>query len=225
MIVRIKRQDGPGAEPYIQSFEYSGSGRLNVACILEELSNREELIDTEGRRAGAIRWECSCRQKLCGACAMVINGRPSLACSEFVDADKDAELMLEPLKKFPVIKDLSVDRSSIAEHQKLAMMYLGERGKLVKTEHQYQYSVAKCLKCGLCLEVCPNYVGPEGNFYGAVLANEAYLLHSSTQSRKKEIAKQYRLHFGRGCSKALLCRDICPAKIPTLASIGYMNRK
>lgn len=39
------------------------------------------------------------------------------------------------------------------------------------------------------------------------------------------IAKEYRRHFAAGCSKSLACRDICPMKLPTLSSIGYMNRK
>ena len=156
---------------------------------------------------------------------MVINGQPTLACGEFIDLDSTKELKLAPLSKFPCVRDLTVDRSCIQEHQKQALMYLGERGRPKKREHEQQYMAAKCLKCGLCLEVCPNYIGPEGNFYGVLLAHEAYLLYSSTDDRRKDLARQYRLHFGRGCSKSLACRDICPAKIPTLSSIGYMNRK
>jgi succinate dehydrogenase / fumarate reductase iron-sulfur subunit len=134
-------------------------------------------------------------------------------------------LVLEPLSKFPVEADLITDRSCITEHQKEAMLYLGTRRKPDRREHDQQYSAAKCLKCGLCLEVCPNFTGPSGRFYGAVMANEAYLLASSSEDRAKDIAAEYKKHFGRGCSKSLACREICPAEIQTLSSIGYMNRK
>lgn len=225
MIITVKRKPGPEGPDYIQRFSYEGSGKETVAHILEELNSREELVDITGSPADMISWECSCMQQMCGSCAMVINGRPALACSEFIDLDKEKELSLAPMTKFPVIRDLEVDRSCIQEHQKQALMYLGERAVLNEKEHEQQYMAAKCLKCGLCLEVCPNYKNAEGKFYGAVLAQEAYLLHSSTENRKRDISKQYRLHFGRGCSKSMACRDICPAKIPTLSSIGYMNRK
>lgn len=163
-------------------------------------------------------------QKMCGGCAMIINGIPALACGTFVDTSKEELLVLEPLSKFPVISDLVTDRSCILEHQKAALMYLGKKGAENEKEFINRYSVAKCIKCGLCLEVCPNYVGDD-RFYGAVLANEAYLLYTSSENRKKEIAKEYGRHFAAGCSKSLACRDICPMKLPTLSSIGYLNRK
>lgn len=225
MIVRIKRRDNASSESYYQEFEYKGGGRDTAAHILEVLNSEDELRDRSGMPARKIRWECSCMQKMCGACAMVINGRPALACSEYIDTDETSVLVLEPLRKFPVVTDLVVDRSCITEHQKEAVMYLGDRGKPDPKEHDQQYSAAKCLKCGLCLEVCPNYVGPEGNFYGAVLANEAYLLTSSGKEHRKELVKEYRKHFAAGCSKSLACREICPAEIQVLSSIGYMNRK
>jgi len=225
MIVRVKRQDSASSESYYQEFEYRGSGRDTVSHILEMINSEDDLRDRSGNAAQKIRWECSCMQKMCGACAMVINGRPALACSEFIDTDSADVLLLEPLSKFPVEADLITDRSCITEHQKEAVMYLGKRGRPDRREHDPQYSADKCLQCGLCREICPNFVGPEGRFYGAVLANEAYLLASSTEDRVRDIAAEYRKHFGRGCSKSLACRAICPAEIQTLSSIGYMNRK
>ena len=225
MIVTVRRQKAPGEEAYYQSFDVKACGRVTVSHILEELNGREPLCDVDGKAADRISWERSCLQKICGSCAMVINGKPALACSEFIDTAETKELVLEPLSVFPVICDLMVDRSIIDEHQKLALMFLGERTKPDAAEHEQQYLAAKCLKCGLCLEVCPNYAGNGGKFFGALFADEAYLLHSSTADRRKEIAKEYRKHFERWCSKSLSCREVCPMKIQTLSSIGYMNSK
>ncbi|MGN0364655.1 MAG: 2Fe-2S iron-sulfur cluster-binding protein [Suilimivivens sp.] len=224
MKIRIKRQDTPESEPYWQTFDYECDSAQTVAAILDQLNYRDDLTDETGTPRRRIRWECSCMQKICGSCAMIINHVPALACGTFINPAETQQLVLEPLTKFPVISDLTIDRSSIYQHQKEAMMYLGQRGTSDTKEFPIQYQAAKCLKCGLCLEVCPNYTGNGNRFYGAVLANEAYLLHSSTKDRKKEIKKQYNRHFAAGCSQSLACRDICPMKTPTLSSIGYMNR-
>lgn len=223
MKVRIKRQDTWNSDPYWQNFNYEKNEIETVAGILEHLNYRDDLVDEVGNKCRRIRWECSCMQKMCGACTMVINHKPGLACNVFINPTKETELVLEPLTKFPVITDLCVDRSCIQEHLKEAEAYLGKLAETDLKEFKNQYAVAKCLKCGLCLEVCPNYTG-NGKFFGAVWANEAYLLSSSTEDRKKEIKKQYKKHFAAGCSKSLSCRDICPMKIPTLSSIVYMNR-
>ena len=224
MEVRIKRQATHDSASYWQSFAYDAQGVKTVSGILDELNQRSELLDASGKPARPIRWECSCLQGMCGACAMVVNGKPTLACTEFIDTDTAGVLVLEPLSKFPVVTDLIVDRSCILEYQKDAQMFLGNKRHADPREFEQQYTVAKCMKCGLCLEVCPNYVGEGGTFYGASLANEAYLLSSLSADRKKELKKQYRKHFERGCSKSLACRDVCPAKIDTLSSIGFMNR-
>ena len=85
------------------------------------------------------------------------------------------------------------------------------------------YAAAKCLKCGLCLEVCPNYNKGE-LFFGALFANEAALLALQSQDRTELLREAYDKHFAAGCSKALSCVGVCPMEIDTLASMARMNR-
>ena len=155
---------------------------------------------------------------------MVINGVPALACAAFVDEVKGDELVLEPLSKFPVVADLIVDRSSIYENLNRAGAYLESLAASDPRQHPQQYSVAKCLKCGLCLEVCPNYF-PGGEFFGAAFANDSYLIASQSADGGERMVKEYRRHFAEGCSKALSCQSVCPAGIETITSIMRMNRK
>lgn len=162
-------------------------------------------------------------QKMCGACAMVINGSPALACSVFLRDIYGDMLVLEPLSKFPVIADLVVDRSIIEEELRRAEVYIGEFIGADIKEYEHIYLASKCLKCGLCLEVCPNYSRGE-RFFGALFANDAYLIHSMSKDRKKQIKKEYDEHFAKGCSKSLACRNICPMDIPTLSSVLKMNK-
>ena len=223
MQVKIKRCEGADSKPYWQTFNYEGSPEKTVAAVLDELNFTDDLYDINGDPAPRIQWECSCMQKMCGACAMVINGMPALACSVFLRDIKGDMLVLEPLTKFPVVADLIVDRSIIDDELRRAEIYVGEYGGADKKEYEHMYLAAKCLKCGLCLEVCPNYSKGE-SFFGALFANDAYLVHGMSADRKKEIKKEYNEHFAKGCSKSLSCRDICPMEIPTLSSILKMNK-
>ena len=224
MIVKIKRQKSADAAPYWQSFLYNGPLHVTVSAVLDAINYTDDLFDIDGNPATRIRWECSCMQAVCGGCAMVINGVPALACATYIDELKGKELIIEPLSKFPVIADLVVDRSVIYENLLQAKAYLESVASSDKKQHEQQYSVAKCLKCGLCLEVCPNY-HPGAEFFGAVLANESYLLESQAAGENPQVVDAYKKHFAAGCSKALSCQKVCPVGIETLTSIMRMNRK
>ena len=224
MIVKIKRQNDPESAAYWQTFSYTGPAHVTVSAVLDALNYTDDLFDVAGNPASRIRWECSCMQAMCGGCAMVINGVPALACATYADEGKTDTLVLEPLSKFPVIADLIVDRSIIYEQLLGASAYLENIAASDPRQHKQQYSVAKCLKCGLCLEVCPNYQ-PGGEFFGAAFANESYLLASQSTDKKPPIIQEYKKHFGAGCSKALSCQSVCPMEIETLTSILRMNRR
>lgn len=242
--IRILRQAYPGAEPYWQTFGYDGPSQSTVAGALDYLNYRDDIVDIDGNPVPRISWECSCLQGMCGGCAMVINGRPALACSTFIK-DLGREVTIEPLSKFPTVSDLVVDRTSIQDNLLAAGTFTeasareeessdrrdeykasggsSSSSKLRDKEFEQRYAAAKCLKCGLCLEVCPNYVRGE-NFFGAAFANDCYLI-SSEGKAGEGIKSAYDKHFASGCSKSLSCMDVCPMDVPTLASMAKMNRR
>ena len=223
MRVKILRRQQPGSEPYWETFEYDGPEDNSVAGVLDYINYHDDIEDVEGRRTTRIGWECSCLQGICGACAMVINGAPALACETFVRDLKGGEIEIRPLRKFPVVHDLIVDRSSIHENLTRTNVFIGEYQPTAESDHALAYAAAKCLKCGLCLEVCPNYTGGQ-TFFGAAFANDCYLVASRSKDRAKDIIKLYGEHFGAGCSKSLSCMDVCPMKIPTIAAMARLNR-
>ncbi|MGN0317538.1 MAG: 2Fe-2S iron-sulfur cluster-binding protein [Lachnospira sp.] len=223
MRVKIKRQNGPNKKYYWQTFLYEGEKNVSVAHVLERLNYDDDLFDIDGKPAKRISWECSCMQKMCGACAMIINGVPALACNYFINESKDDLLVLEPLKKFPVICDLVVDRSAIQEMLLRGRAFYQSEVSESPQNHKQRYDVSKCLKCGLCLEVCPNYAGGR-KFFGAVYANDAFMI-ASGNADDIDIRKKYHKHFENGCSKSLACMKVCPMDIPTLSSIALMNKR
>ena len=223
MKVKILRQRAPGDAPYWESFDYTGPAESSVAGVLDYLNYDDDIINDRGQRTTRIHWECSCLQGVCGGCAMVINGIPALACETFLKEMKTDVLTLRPLQKFPVLHDLEVDRSSIHENLRDTNIFIGQYMPGADRDHAHQYAVSKCMKCGLCLEVCPNYVDGR-SFYGAVFANDCYFVSARNREKSKEIETCYAAHFGKDCSKSLSCMDVCPMDIPTIASIAKMNR-
>ena len=231
MKVKIQRQQSPVSEPYWETFDADVPGDMSIAGLIDHLNYRDDILDENGRKTTRIGWECSCLQGICGSCAMVINEVPALACETFVKDLKGDEITIRPLRKFPVIHDLLVDRSVIHENLKKMNIFIREyqpedqgRASRKEREHSLQYTASKCLKCGLCLEVCPNYTNGK-NFFGAIFANDCYLVASRNRSKAENIREAYGEHFGRGCSKAFSCMDVCPMEIPTIASMARMNRK
>lgn len=219
------------------------AARATVATALTYLNAHiGEISDTDGHPVKRIAWDCGCLQKRCGACAMVIDGRPRLACdarlSEFADK---GSVTIGPLKKFPLVEDLIVDRSVMRENlaRYRAWLAANERkegraqGSGQDTSQHTRldaYEGSRCLQCGLCLEVCPNFYAG-GEFFGTALAVPAARLLALTGKNRRRLSddmnaadadaavhaahlrKSYRKHIYEGCGKSLACRNICPAGI------------
>ena len=215
ILIEIKRQEDVDSKPYIQCIEWEiERDNLTVASLLRTMNAHLELKDVEGRKVSKISWECSCLQKKCGACAMLINGKPKLACDAFVrDYLKKGRISLAPLSKFPVIKDLIVDRSILYNNLKDMKAYLDRELVLKDKDTDTAYEASRCLMCGCCLEVCPNFFAG-GDFYGtASFVSVSRLISTVKKGEANELKKEYEEHIYKGCGKSLACKDICPAGI------------
>lgn len=213
VLIEIKRQEDVKSSAYFQSIRLTPKKEnLTVASLLREINANPDIRDTEGEPVPYISWECSCLQKKCGACAILVNGRPRLACDTFIrDYMKKDRLTLAPLSKFPIIKDLIVDRSILYNNLRDIKNYLEEEVRLTDKNTDTAYEASRCLMCGCCLEVCPNfYVG--GDFFGAASFVPATRLMTASDSDGKR-KKEYRKHIYSGCGKSLACKDICPVGI------------
>ncbi len=215
--VSIKRQKSADQNSYVETYLYQGDGMLTVADYLTELNRDPNRKTIEGHASSPILWECSCLEKRCGACAMVINRLPQLACGVFLqEAGKNGTLTIEPLSKFPVISDLKVDRSTIFEVLKKMEIYTEEKsGSEYDWDKKAQYLAGQCLMCGCCLEACPNFLS-DGLFGGGAAMVQAYkaLEQEERGGHLKRMRKQYRTYFQNGCGMSLSCKKVCPIKLP-----------
>jgi len=203
--------------PYHQIIPFETEDeRETVATALTAINANPDVSDHTGNPVEPIVWECSCLQKKCGACAMRINGRPALACDaklrDLTDG-KNSVITLEPLRKFPVVADLMVDRSIMYENLKQIGVWLRDEANLTQEKYDLAYEGSRCLQCGCCLEICPNFYAG-GTFAGtAGFVPTVRLISELTGKERREVKRAYRKYIYNGCGKSLACRDICPAGI------------
>ena len=115
--VHITRGDAEHGASHIDVFTYDGDMTITVADYLT-LLNRDKALrtDVNGKLRPPVIWDCGCLEGKCGACAMVINGVPRLACRSFLDkVGRRGSITIRPLSKFPLICDLSVSKDKMFE--------------------------------------------------------------------------------------------------------------
>jgi succinate dehydrogenase / fumarate reductase iron-sulfur subunit len=226
-ILQIKRQKDGQTESYWQTIEYvcENAEKETVATVLRAVDNGRVDRDIAGNVMEPIGWECSCLQKKCGSCAMIIDGKPGLACDFFLDKHTGKlPITVEPLKKFPVVRDLIVDRSVMRENLKKLQVWMTADAIVPDEKHrEIMYDASRCLQCGCCLEVCPNFCSGESFFGAAGALPISRILNATEKKSRTNIKKNYKEHIYKGCGKALSCQNVCPAKIKMDRTLSSIN--
>lgn len=164
--VRVLRQDKPGGASYWERHRVAHEPDMNVISVLQRIAANPTTID--GREVAPVAWNCNCLEEVCGSCTMVINGKVRQACSALVDnllKDKEGEIELEPMSKFPVIRDLSVDRARMFRGLEKVKAWvpvdgyydMGSGPAQSRAGQETAYPLSQCMSCGCCLEACPQY--------------------------------------------------------------------
>lgn len=225
----IKRQLTPECAPHWEEFDLRWRPGMNVIIGLRDIA--ENPVDRFGKLTTPVAYDSNCLEEVCGSCAMRINGRAAMACSALVDK-LEHPIRLEPLSRFPVVRDLMVDRSVLFENLKLVKAWvpldgtydLGPGQRIDPNTQEKMYPLSRCISCCLCLEVCPQ-VTESTRFVGAAIINQVRLFneHSTGKTLKDE-----RLHAMMGdggiheCAYAQNCVQICPKNIPLTTSISIV---
>ncbi|MCA9133693.1 MAG: succinate dehydrogenase iron-sulfur subunit [Planctomycetales bacterium] len=164
--VRVLRQDGPGQPSYWERHQVAYEENMNVISVLQKIAAQAATV--EGEAVSPVAWDCGCLEEVCGSCTMVINGRVRQSCTALVDRlleENGNEIELQPMTKFPVIRDLMVDRSRMFHTlQKLKAWVpvdnyndMGPGPRQSRSQQEDSYPLSQCMTCGCCLEACPQY--------------------------------------------------------------------
>jgi len=231
-ILRIKRQDGPNASSYWEEFELPYKQNHNVISMLMEI--RRSPVTRQGKRTTAPVFDANCLEEVCGSCTMVIGGRVRQACSALAEGLPNP-VTIEPMTKFPVVRDLMVDRSSMFESLKKAQSWipidgtydLGPGPRIDPEVQQFAYLFQRCMTCGCCLEACPQ-VNSHSKFMGAAIMGQVYLMGQHPTGKMHQEERIAAL-MGEGgiadCGNAQNCVEVCPKGIPLTTAIAAIGRQ
>jgi succinate dehydrogenase / fumarate reductase iron-sulfur subunit len=230
--LRIRRQDGPALPETArwEEFDLELVPGMTVATALEAIARRP--LAVSGVEVAPVAWECGCLEQACGSCAMLVNGQAALACAARLDALASGRRVVElaPLGKFPVIRDLVVDRSRLAKDRALSEVWLeaaeSEPRPLSSELHRTRLALGACLDCGCCLEACPEY-GPHTDWVGPSVINRveyANLHPLGALARGRRLELLMRPGGIADCGQAENCVEVCPARIPLVDSLQRVAR-
>jgi succinate dehydrogenase / fumarate reductase iron-sulfur subunit len=230
--LKIKRQADPQAQAVWEQFEVPWRQGMNVISALMDIAANP--VTKSGKPTTPVTYDSNCLEEVCGSCAMLINGKARMACSALID-QLEQPITLEPFSKFPVIRDLSVDRSVLFENLKMVKAWipldgtydLGAGPRMSPDEQDLAYPLSRCISCCCCMEVCPQFNESTG-FVGAAAISQVRLFN--THPTGKALAKERLLAMmGDGgiqeCGYAQNCVEICPKDIPLTTSIADVGRQ
>ncbi len=229
--IKIKRQDAPAHNVHWEEFALPWRPGMNVISSLMEIAANPQT--TDGRESTPITYDANCLEEVCGSCAMVINGKVRMACSALIDK-LDQPVTIEPLSKFPIVRDLRVDRSVLFENLKRVKAWvpldgtydLGEGPRQSMALQEELYPISRCISCCSCMEACPQF-NDDTNFVGAATIAQVKLFnnHPTGESLKRERLDALMGDGGiHECGYAQNCVEVCPKDIQLTKAISEVSR-
>ncbi len=233
-ILKIWR--GRPENQYWEEFELELAPYVNVTSALMEILQNP--INIKGERVEPVVWEQGCLEEVCGSCSMLINGKPRQACTALIEKiikeTGSSTITLAPFSKFPLIRDLIVNRDLMFENLKKVRAWINvdgtyERGfgpKISQATQKIMYSLSNCMTCGCCVEACPQ-VNKNSKFMGPQIMAQVRLFNAHPIGKMVK-AKRLKPLMGEGgvndCGNAQNCVRVCPKNIPLTEAIAAIGR-
>ncbi|MFV0422696.1 fumarate reductase iron-sulfur subunit [Oleidesulfovibrio sp.] len=217
----------PASEPHMDAFRIEETESMTLFIALNRLREEQD---------ASLIFDFCCRAGICGACAMVINGRPGLACHTKT-RDLPEEITLLPLPVFKLVGDLSVDTGTWFRqmYQRTeSWVHTTREFDPERPEERMEnevankiYDLERCIECGCCVAACgtarmrPEFMAAAG------LVRVARFVADPRDERTDE---EYYDIIGSdegifGCMGLLACEDVCPKQLPLQDQLGFLRRK
>jgi fumarate reductase iron-sulfur subunit len=200
-----------------------------------EIPYRDDMVVLDALNAikddvdGSLTYRWSCRMGVCGSCGMMVNGEPRLTCAVFLREFGPKPVVVEPLRYFPVIRDLVVDISGFLEKLKEVKPWIIREEEQPLSEGEYlqtpdqveaykQFSM--CINCMLCYAACPVF-GLDDDFIGpaAIALAHRYNRDSRDEGRDERRAI-LGVHWGAwDCTFVGECSVACPKHVDPAVAI------
>jgi len=218
----------PASRPRWQTYAVEEADGMTLFIALTEIREKQD---------PSLQFDFVCRAGICGSCAMLVNGRPALACKTLTQS-LGAEFTLAPLPVFELIGDLSVntgkwmrgmsERLQTWVHQQQAQIDLTRLEERMEPALAEQiYELDRCIECGCCVSACGTARMRE-DFVGAVGLNKIARFRLDPRDARDD-ADFYELVGNDdgvfGCMSLLGCHDVCPKQLPLQTQLAFVRRK
>jgi len=217
----------PASVPHMREYSLDETESMTLFIALGRIREEQD---------PSLQFDFCCRAGICGSCAMVINGRPGLACHTKTKEMPEA-ISLMPLPFFKLVGDLSVDTGSWFRgmYQKIESWVHtsktfdpgAEEERMDNEVAEQIYELERCIECGCCVAACGTALMRE-DFLGAVALNRVarFLIDPRDERTEKEYFDVVGHDDGVfGCMGLLACEDVCPKDIPLQDQLGMLRRK
>ena len=218
----------PASVPRMQAYQVEEADGMTLFIALNEIREKQD---------PSLQFDFVCRAGICGSCAMVINGRPTLACRTVTSA-LGPVTTLAPLPVFELIGDLSVNTGkwmrAMSERLETWVHRGGQPVDITRIEAAMEpelaeqiYELDRCIECGCCVSGCGT-ARMRADFVGAVGLNKIARFRLDPRDTRTD-ADYYELIGDDsgvfGCMSLLACHDVCPKNLPLSTQIAFMRRK
>lgn len=230
----LKIWRGTPGKQYWEEFELPLRPGENVISALMEIQKNP--INRKGQKVEPVVWEQGCLEEVCGSCSMLVNGFPRQACTALIARymKEGKTITLAPFTKFPLVRDLIVDRAVMFENLKKVHAWIDTEGSqeegygplISQAKQEVMYSLATCMTCGCCSEACPQ-INTRSKFIGPASISQARLFNAHpTGKMQRHLRLRPLLERGgiSDCGNAQNCVEVCPKNIPLTDSIAVIGR-
>lgn len=218
----------PDVAPRMQEFRLEEADSMTLFIALNEIREHQD---------PSLQFDFVCRAGICGSCAMMVNGRPQLACRTLV-GDLPDEITLAPLPFFELIGDLSVNTGKwmrgMSERLQTWLHTQAEEVDVCRIEARMEpevaeqiYELDRCIECGCCVAACGtaqmrrDFVGAVG--FGKIARFRIDPRDARSDDDFYELIGDDSGVFG--CMSLLACQDVCPKSLPLQTQIAFLRRK
>lgn len=232
----LKIYRGHPGHQYWEEFELKLVQHANIISSLMEIQKNP--VNKQGIKVEPVVWESGCLEEVCGSCSMLINGKPRQACTALIEniikKTRNNTITLAPFTKFPLVRDLIVDRTSMFDNLKKVHAWIDTDGaynrgpgpKISPQKQDVMYSLSKCMTCGCCVEACPQ-INEKSKFIGPAIISQVRLFNDQPTGAyfKSKRLRPLMEEGGIGdCGNAQNCVRVCPKEIPLTDSIAAIGR-
>lgn len=219
--------EDPESIPRLQEFNLDETPRMTLYTALNRLREEQD---------SSLQFDFVCRSAVCGSCAVIVNGKPKLACRTRTE-ELPSRITLLPMPFFRLVADLSVDTGTwfrgMGERVKSWIDQVepfdpdADEARMSDEEAQAVYELDRCIECGCCLAACgvaqmrEDYVGAAG-----LLRIARFVTDPRDNRDNPELFELIGDDQGVfGCIGLMGCDDLCPKDLPLATQIAYLRRR